>query len=88
MKDSSPVGGYSVYWKAWLALLALTLFMVFAPIGPPAIGAAILLKVTIIGLWFMHLRYERPALSVTLAVVTLATAFVLFGLIAIDAVKA
>jgi caa(3)-type oxidase subunit IV len=83
----STDAGYSIYWKAWAILLALTVAMAFAPLGPAWIAAAILVKAGIIGAWFMHLRYERPALSVAIVVVTLATALVLFGLIAIDAVR-
>ena len=81
-------GGYAVYWKAWAVLLVLTLVMAFAPGGPVLVCTIIAAKAAIIGAWFMHLRHERAALSVVLVAATLATAVILFALIAIDAVKA
>lgn len=74
---------YRTYWLAWLALLTITIAMV--AIGHPAlllVGMAV--KATIIALWFMHLRYERAALLLTVALVIVATNLLLFGLIAVD----
>jgi hypothetical protein len=81
-------GGYAVYWKAWAVLLVLTLLMAFSSGGPAVVSAIIGVKAAIIGAWFMHLRHERAALSIVLVVATLATAIILFALIAVDAVKA
>ncbi len=74
---------YKPYWIAWLCLLAITLAMVF--IGNQAVlivGMA--LKATIIGAWFMHLRYERLDFVLCVALGILATSLVLFFLIAPD----
>lgn len=71
------------YWVAWLALLAITVAMV--AIGHPGlIIAGMAAKASIIALWFMHLRYERVVLLLTVALAIVATNLLLFGLIAVD----
>ena len=79
---------YATYWKAWVALLALTVLMVASPGGHAVTAAAIAIKAGIIGAWFMHLRYERAALSLAILLITLGTAAVLFLLLSFDAVPA
>ncbi|MBI4546158.1 MAG: cytochrome C oxidase subunit IV family protein [Gemmatimonadetes bacterium] len=84
---------YRTYWAAWLILLALTVAMILAEAAgfPRALAvavlvAAMLIKATVIGGWFMHLRFERLALVACVAAATLATAAFLFFLIAPDGV--
>jgi hypothetical protein len=54
---------YRTYWIAWLVLLVITLAMVFIG-NPTVLITGMTLKATIIGLWFMHLKYERIELDV------------------------
>ncbi len=49
---------YLTYWKAWGALLVLTLLMALAS-SPFIIVLGIAAKATIILAWFMHLKEER-----------------------------
>ena len=74
---------FGTYWITWLILLVLTVFMVF--LGNPAVllgGMAI--KAGIIFFWFMHLRYEKLGLVLSVLIGIFATAFVLFALTAAD----
>lgn len=74
---------YRGYWYAWLILLALTLAMVF--VGHPAVLlGGMMVKATIIALWFMHLRHERLSLGLAVAISILFTGLALFVLIAPD----
>ena len=86
--------GYGIYWVTWVVLLALTLlmlvtgyvslpkaFVVFLLLG------AMLVKATLIGAHFMHLRFEKFTLVLTVAVGILATATFLFVLIAFDGIR-
>lgn len=75
--------GYGTYWAAWLLLLGITLAMVLTG-HPVVLLGGILLKATIIVLWFMHLRYERLDFTLVIVLGTLLTALVLFGLIVPD----
>ena len=82
---------YRTYWVAWVILLALTLMMVLVEAaGLPRVFivlilvGAMLTKATLIGGWFMHLRFERAALVVSLVGATLATAAALFFLLVPD----
>lgn len=84
MSSARAATPYAVTWGAWLTLLALTLIMLW--VGRPALLlTGIMAKAAIITLWFMHLRHERPALSWSIAIATLATGLILFGLISVDA---
>lgn len=74
---------YKTYWVAWLVLLALTLVMVFVA-QPPVLILGMILKAAIIFLWFMHLRYEKLDLVLSVTVGIFATALILFLLIAPD----
>lgn len=74
---------YRAYWIAWFVLLALTVTMVF--LGNPVVligGMAI--KAAIIGLVFMHLRFERAGLAIGILLATLGLGLLLFGLIVPD----
>lgn len=80
------------YWIAWGILLVLTLTMITVESASLtrilAVGfllAAMAFKATIIGGWFMHLRFERRTIVLPLLIATLLTALVLYGLIAVDA---
>lgn len=84
---------YRTYWIAWGVLLLLTLLMLMMEAAPFSrvfavlfLVVAMLFKASLIGGWFMHLRSERAALVVSVVVGTLATAAVLFLLIAPDGV--
>ena len=82
------------YWYTWAALLILTLGMV--SVGSAAIPGgviAVLLilgmctKATLIGSNFMHLRYEKWPLILTVVVGILFTALALFLGIAPDGIR-
>jgi caa(3)-type oxidase subunit IV len=85
---------YGTYWRAWGSLLALTAVMVVAEgVRVPrlflvaVLVTAMLAKAAIIGGWFMHLRFERAPLVVSVVLATFVTAAALFGLIAPDGVS-
>ena len=82
------------YWISWGTLLVLTLIMLLLEkSGFPRNAAvlflvvAMLIKATVIGGWFMHLRYERVALVAAIVGTVLATATILFFLIVPDALN-
>lgn len=82
------------YWITWAILLALTLAMLWADTAslPRAaflvfMLAAMLTKASIIAGTFMHLRFERIELALTLVVGLLVTGAILFVLIAPDAAR-
>ena len=82
---------YRTYWITWGVLLVLTLSMLFVEATPFTriltvlfLLGAMLAKAALIGGWFMHLRFERPALWIPLVAGTLLTAAFLFFLIAVD----
>ena len=78
-----PQPNYSVYLKAWLVLLVITVLMV--AIGNRAVlVVGMTIKATIIALWFMHLRYERRGLVWSVVVSLVVCSLLLFGLIAAD----
>ncbi len=83
---------YRTYWRIWGILLVLTLVM----IGTEAVDlprtaglvlliAAMLTKATLIGGWFMHLRFERASLVWPLVASTIITAAFLYFLLIPDA---
>ncbi len=47
---------------------------------------AMLVKAGVIAAWFMHLRFERAALVISIVGATVLTAVALFGLIVPDAI--
>lgn len=82
---------YRTYWIAWAILLVLTTVMVVTEGAGLPRGATIAVvlgamatKVTLIGGWYMHLRFERAALIASVVGGTFATAAFLFFLIAVD----
>jgi cytochrome c oxidase subunit IV len=84
---------YRTYWVFWSGLLALTLLMLFTEslaleraVFVSFLVGAMLLKAGIIAAWFMHLRFERASLVVSVVGATLLTAVALYVLIAPDGV--
>ena len=82
------------YWTTWLILLAFTIVMLWADSAslPPSafvvfMLAAMLTKASIIGANFMHLRFERATLALTVVVGLLVTGGILYVLIAPDAAR-
>ena len=74
---------YTTYWRAWLCLLVITVTMVFIGSAPVLIGG-MMLKATIIALWFMHLRYERLDFVLCVIISIFCTALLLYLLILSD----
>jgi hypothetical protein len=74
---------YRTYWIAWFVLLGLTIVMVFLA-TPVVLIAGMTVKAAIIGLIFMHLRYERLLFVLYILLGIFATALILYGLIAPD----
>lgn len=82
---------YGTYWKIWIVLLTLTVIMLAVEgLGLPAgvavivLIAAMMTKATLIGGWFMHLRYEKLVIMLCIVLGTLLTAAFLFFLIMPD----
>jgi caa(3)-type oxidase subunit IV len=76
---------YRVYWITWVILLVITMAMLAAEsLHMPRwflIGfllAFMMVKATMIGGNFMHLRYEKRNLAVMVAVGILVTSLILF----------
>ena len=74
---------YRTYWVAWAILLCVTLGMVLLH-HPAVLLAGMALKAAIIAFWFMHLKYEKAGLVVSVLVGIFATSLLLFGLIVPD----
>lgn len=94
MATHSPATGYRHYWSAWGALLVLTLGMLLAGhlTLPKALIlvlllGAMLVKASLIGAYFMHLRFEKLSLVAVVTAGILATAAALFVVIAFDGVR-
>jgi cytochrome c oxidase subunit IV len=88
MEQHTP---YRTYWISWGLLLALTLVMLLvetfklpALVTILVLVAAMLTKATVIGGWFMHLRYERLALVLSVVLGTVVTAVALYVLLIPD----
>lgn len=84
----------TLYWATWVALLALTVVMLLVDGSPmprfaflAVLLSAMLVKASLIGAHFMHLRFERRSLALMVAVGLLVTGALLFTLIAPDAVR-
>ena len=94
MANEHPKPGYKFYWGTWATLLVFTLLMLGTSLVtlPKAvlIGlllVAMLVKASLIGAHFMHLRFEKLSLGVMVAAGILATAAILFGVIAFDGLR-
>jgi len=82
------------YWITWSVLLVFTVVMLWADSAslPRQVFVvfmivAMLTKASIIGANFMHLRFERAGLILTVVVGLLVTGTVLYVLIAPDATR-
>ena len=81
--DETHAAGYRTYWIAWAILLTVTLVMI-AFTKPVVLILGILVKASIIALWFMHLKYERAGLVLSVVIGILFTGLLLFALIVPD----
>jgi caa(3)-type oxidase subunit IV len=84
---------YRSYWTVWTALLVLTAVMLLAETVELSrwavlslLLAAMTVKAGVIAAWFMHLRFERAALVISVVAGTVLTGLALFGLIVPDAI--
>jgi cytochrome c oxidase subunit IV len=74
---------YKTYWIAWAVLLVITLAMVF--IGhKPVLAGGMVLKAAIIAFLYMHLKFERMGLILTVVLGIFATTAVLVVLLVPD----
>jgi cytochrome c oxidase subunit IV len=87
-------GSYKGYWVTWAILLVITGVMLATELLPWSkslvVGlllVAMLIKITLIGSEFMHLRFERPALVLAVAGSILFFSAFLFILIAFDGLR-
>lgn len=85
---------HKVYWLTWLVLLVLTVIMVFVSRAPmprlfllALLVLAMLAKASLIGGYFMHLRFEKRSLILVVVLGILVTACVLFFGIAPDGLR-
>lgn len=94
MSDKHAEGSYKGYWVTWGILLVITGVMLATELLPWSkflvIGlllVAMLIKITLIGGEFMHLRLERPALVLAVAGSILFFSAFLFIVIAFDGLR-
>jgi cytochrome c oxidase subunit IV len=92
-QDASGVGS-SPYWRIWFVLLVLTLVMVFIDQSPLTrsvlvlvLVGVMLIKVSLIAGYFMHLRFEKWNLILVVLVGLLITGLLLFVVIAPDGMR-
>ena len=92
MANATHGTGYRLYWITWIFLLMITLAMLAMEyvswpqwILLTVLLVAMLVKASVISGYFMHLRFERPALIVIIAASLLLVGLILFVLLAIDA---
>jgi len=83
METTRAAPDYKIYLKVWLTLLVVTLVMVFFQNRAVLIGG-MMIKATLIVLWFMHLLYERIDFILLMVVSIAFFSILLFGLIAPD----
>lgn len=82
-ETTHPAPDYKVYLKVWLTLLVITLVMVFIQNRAILVGGMVI-KASLIVLWFMHLLYERIDFILLMVVSIAFFSVLLFGLIAPD----
>ena len=83
MSHAQTLPSYKTYWLAWLVLLILTLVMVFVG-SKPVLAIGMLLKALIIGLLFMHLKFERASLVLAVVLGIFLTTAILVVLLVPD----
>jgi cytochrome c oxidase subunit IV len=84
--------GYKIYWILWVVLLAATVTMIFIGesnnIPEPAQAIMLLLgssiKATLIIFFYMHLRFEKMSLILTVLVGIFVTSILMFIVPAFD----
>lgn len=88
---SNESHGYGLYWMVWGVLLVLTFVMIFigeANLGYVAKAILLLLgaaaKASLIIFYFMHMRWEKPTLAMTVLVGMFLTGALMFALPAYD----
>ncbi len=89
MSDTTHGSPYKVYWVTWAILLVITVAMLLAEkFQMPRwflvlfLLAFMLVKATMIGGNFMHLRHEHRRMAVMVATGILLTSLILFAFIA------
>ena len=94
MPNATHGSGYRLYWITWVFLLAVTMIMLgMEYVSWPqwilltVLLLGMMLKASVITGYFMHLRFEKPALIIIVAASILVVATVLFVLLAIDALR-
>ena len=85
---------YRTYWIIWGLLLVITLAMMAIEAAPfprviaiLVLLAAMVVKAGFIAAWFMHLKFERMALRVTIVLATVLTVVFLYGLLVPDGIR-
>ena len=85
---------YKSNWVIWGVLLAITAIMLFTEASPfsrilvaAGLLTAMMVKASLIGAQFMHLRFEKPGMVWAVAGTVLFLAAFLFILISFDAVR-
>jgi cytochrome c oxidase subunit IV len=94
MSGTHSAAGYKSYWITWGILLAVTGVMLLTEVlALPAavlisiLLAAMLVKASLIGAQFMHLRFENTILIIAVAGSILFFSAFLFILIAFDGLR-
>ena len=94
MQNATQGSGYRRYWITWIFLLVVTMIMLAMEyvswpkwILLTVLLLAMLVKASVISGYFMHLRFEKPALIVIVAAGLLLVGLLLYALLAIDALR-
>jgi caa(3)-type oxidase subunit IV len=89
MSDDAKTSPYRIYWVTWVILLVITVLMLASEafhmprwVLVVYLVAFMMVKATMIGGNFMHLRYERRNMAVMVAGGILLTSLILFAFIA------
>ena len=91
---SGETHGYRTYWAIWAILLVATVVMIV--IGDANISASVkavlllvgsALKASLIVFYFMHLRYEKAGLVITVLAGIFVTSLLMFVLPAYDGIQ-
>ena len=88
MSDAGHENPYRIYWVNWGILLVITVAMLVAEsLHMPRwflvvfLLAFMMVKATMIGGSFMHLRFEKPNLGIMVASGLLVTSLILFSVL-------
>ena len=83
MSETHALPSIKSYWIAWLVLLGVTVAMVFIG-SKPILVTGMVVKAAIIALLYMHLKFERMGLVLTVLLGIFATTAVLVVLVVPD----